>query len=190
MPTAHVRLKPIEWFQEIRHYPQQGGEDRYLGATCTYAFFGKPGRCTRTTQKRWPVGACITTQRSGRSTTLAPSFSKRATSAEMSSVSMSSWTRLSWSTRWICTMGSSAVICSMRQLPPLPGWLGSTGRPSAVPQKRAAWSTSEVLAVDQHGAETGMVHISALTCQRCPRSNGPSSACAFLVRLERTSLYD
>ena len=37
MPTAHVRLKPIEWFQEIRHYPQQGGEDRYLGATCTYS---------------------------------------------------------------------------------------------------------------------------------------------------------
>jgi hypothetical protein len=28
------------------------------------AFFGKPGRCTCTTQKRWPVGACITTQRS------------------------------------------------------------------------------------------------------------------------------
>ena len=25
------------------------------------AFFGKPGRCTRTTQKRGPVGACITT---------------------------------------------------------------------------------------------------------------------------------
>jgi hypothetical protein len=37
MPTAHVRLKPIEWFQEIRHYPQQGGEGRYLGATCTYS---------------------------------------------------------------------------------------------------------------------------------------------------------
>ena len=37
MPTAHVRLKPIEWFQEIRHYPQQGGEGRYLRATCTYS---------------------------------------------------------------------------------------------------------------------------------------------------------
>ena len=37
MPTAHVRLKPIEWFQEIGHYPQQGGEDRYLRATCTYS---------------------------------------------------------------------------------------------------------------------------------------------------------
>jgi len=37
MPTAHVRLKPIEWFQEIRHYPQQGGEGRYLGATCAYS---------------------------------------------------------------------------------------------------------------------------------------------------------
>src|SRR5258708_12781028 len=37
MPTAHVRLKPIEWFQEIRHYPQQGGEDRYLSASCTYS---------------------------------------------------------------------------------------------------------------------------------------------------------
>src|SRR5262245_41274903 len=36
MPTAHVRLKPIEWLQGIRHYPQQGGEGRYLGATCTY----------------------------------------------------------------------------------------------------------------------------------------------------------
>ena len=30
MPTAHVRLKPIEWFQEIGHYPKQGGEGRYL----------------------------------------------------------------------------------------------------------------------------------------------------------------
>jgi hypothetical protein len=37
MPTAHVRLKPIEWFQEIGHYPQQGGEDRYVRATCTYS---------------------------------------------------------------------------------------------------------------------------------------------------------
>jgi hypothetical protein len=37
MPTAHVRLKPIEWFQEIRHYPQQGGEGRYLGSTCAYS---------------------------------------------------------------------------------------------------------------------------------------------------------
>jgi hypothetical protein len=37
MPTARVRLKPIEWFQEIGHYPQQGGEDRYLRATCTYS---------------------------------------------------------------------------------------------------------------------------------------------------------
>ena len=26
--------------------------------------------------------------------------------------------------------------------------------------------------------------------RRCPHSNGSSSACAFLVRLERTSLYD
>ena len=34
------------------------------------AFFGKPGRCNRTTQKRCPVGASITTQRSKRSTTL------------------------------------------------------------------------------------------------------------------------
>ena len=37
MPTAHVRLKPIEWFQEIGHYPKQGGEGRYLRATCTYS---------------------------------------------------------------------------------------------------------------------------------------------------------
>ena len=37
MPTAHVHLKPIEWFQEIRHYPQPGGEDRYLAASCTYS---------------------------------------------------------------------------------------------------------------------------------------------------------
>ena len=36
MPSAHVRLKPIQWSQEIGHYPQQGGEDRYLMATCTY----------------------------------------------------------------------------------------------------------------------------------------------------------
>ena len=25
------------------------------------AIIGKPGRCTRTTQKRWPVVACVTT---------------------------------------------------------------------------------------------------------------------------------
>jgi hypothetical protein len=37
MPTAYVRLKPIEWFQEIGHYPKQGGEGRYLRATCTYS---------------------------------------------------------------------------------------------------------------------------------------------------------
>jgi hypothetical protein len=37
MPTAHVRLKPIQWFQEIVHYPKQGGEGRYLRATCTYS---------------------------------------------------------------------------------------------------------------------------------------------------------
>jgi hypothetical protein len=37
MPTAHVRLKPIQWFQEIGHYPKQGGEGRYLRATCTYS---------------------------------------------------------------------------------------------------------------------------------------------------------
>src|SRR5262245_23993306 len=37
MPTAHVRLKPIEWFQEIGHYPKEGGEGRYLRATCTYS---------------------------------------------------------------------------------------------------------------------------------------------------------
>jgi hypothetical protein len=36
MPTAHVRLKPIQWFQQIGHYPKQGGEVRYLRATCTY----------------------------------------------------------------------------------------------------------------------------------------------------------
>src|SRR5262245_3223347 len=52
------------------------------------AFLGKPGRCTLTTQNRWPVGACITTQRSSRFTTLAPMPSKRATSAGMLSVSM------------------------------------------------------------------------------------------------------
>jgi hypothetical protein len=51
-----------------------------------FAFFGKPGRCTRTMQKRCPVGACITTQRSRRSTMCAPSFSRRATSAGISSV--------------------------------------------------------------------------------------------------------
>ena len=45
------------------------------------AFSGKPGRWTLTTQKRWPVGACITTQRSRRSTTVAPSFPRRSTSA-------------------------------------------------------------------------------------------------------------
>ena len=60
-----------------------------------FAFFGKPGRCTRTTQKRCPVGACITTHRSRRSTTCAPSFSRRATSAGISSVSISKCTRLS-----------------------------------------------------------------------------------------------
>jgi hypothetical protein len=80
---------------------------------------------------------------------MAPSLSSRVTSAGMSSVSMSMWTRLSWSTRWICTIGSSGGVSSMR----LPGWLGSTGRPSASPQKRAASSTSD-------GAETGAVHIS------------------------------
>ena len=37
MPTAHVRLKPIQWFQEIGHYPTQGGEGRYLRVTCTYS---------------------------------------------------------------------------------------------------------------------------------------------------------
>jgi hypothetical protein len=63
------------------------------------AFFGKPGRCTRTTQKRCPVGARITTHRSNRLTTLAPSFSSLATSAGMSSHSISIWTRLSCSTR-------------------------------------------------------------------------------------------
>jgi|SRR5215472_12986436 len=36
MPTAHVRLKPIQWFQEIGH-SKQGGEGRYLRATCTYS---------------------------------------------------------------------------------------------------------------------------------------------------------
>src|SRR5262249_18446066 len=41
MPTVHVRLKPIEWFQEIGHYPQQGGEDRNLRATCTYSCTGQ-----------------------------------------------------------------------------------------------------------------------------------------------------
>ena len=30
------RLKPIQWSQEIGHYAQQGGEGRYLRATCTY----------------------------------------------------------------------------------------------------------------------------------------------------------
>jgi hypothetical protein len=37
MPTAHVRLKPTQWFQEIGHYPKEGGEGRYLRATCTYS---------------------------------------------------------------------------------------------------------------------------------------------------------
>src|SRR6266404_9892432 len=41
-------------------------------------------------------------------------------------------------------MGSSGAVSSMRQLPRLPGWLGSTERPSASPQKRAAPSKSEV----------------------------------------------
>ena len=36
MPTVHVRLKPIQWFQEIGH-SKQGGEGRYLRATCTYS---------------------------------------------------------------------------------------------------------------------------------------------------------
>ena len=30
MPTAHVRLKPIQWFQEIGYCPQQGGEGRWI----------------------------------------------------------------------------------------------------------------------------------------------------------------
>src|SRR6185312_2170129 len=78
------------------------------------AFFGKPGLWARTTQKRCPVGASITTQRSRRRATLAPRVSRRATSAGISSVSMSRCTRLSWSTRWICTMGSSGGVSSMR----------------------------------------------------------------------------
>lgn len=52
-------------------------------------FFGKPSRHTRTTQNRWPVGARITTQFSKRFSIVAPSFSSRATSAGMSSASMS-----------------------------------------------------------------------------------------------------
>ena len=47
------------------------------------------------TQKRCPVGASITTQRSSRSTTLAPSFDRRVAAAVISSVSMSTCTRLS-----------------------------------------------------------------------------------------------
>ena len=53
------------------------------------AFFENPSRCTRTTQNRWPVGARMTTHRSMRLSTVAPSFSSRATSATISSVSMS-----------------------------------------------------------------------------------------------------
>ena len=51
-----------------------------------FAFFGKPGRCARDAEPL-PLGACSTTQRSGRITTWAPSLSRRATAAGMSSVS-------------------------------------------------------------------------------------------------------
>src|SRR6202047_1884193 len=41
-------------------------------------------------------------------------------------------------------MGSSGGVSSIRELPRLLGWLESTERPSASPQKRAAPSKSEV----------------------------------------------
>ena len=44
----------------------------------------QPGRCTRTTPKRWPLGAGISTHRSGRLKIVVPRSCKRATPASMS----------------------------------------------------------------------------------------------------------
>jgi hypothetical protein len=84
---------PWEVWRPPVHPRSRGCSDSLHRCTLQLDFIPRimqPGRCTRTTQKRWPVGACMTTQRSGRPTTVAPSLSRRRTSAGMSSVSMSS----------------------------------------------------------------------------------------------------
>lgn len=101
------RLTAIHRFLSAKRHPcriaiangslDRGGHDQLQ----LFAVFSNPSRWTRTTEKRWPVGARMTTHRSMRLSTAAPSFSSRATSAEISSVLMSMCTRLSWLTRWI-----------------------------------------------------------------------------------------
>src|SRR5690348_15719147 len=101
-----------------------------------------PPRWGRTTQKRWPVGASITTQVLIASILLAPSASSRRTSASTSSLSMSRCTRLSCCTRCTITTGSSAAVSRCMYLPS-PSDL--YGRPSACDQNFAAASRSSVL---------------------------------------------
>ena len=70
--------------------------DDELAPSSSHAFAraSKSGRCGRTTQNRWPVGACITHHRLILATRVAPSASSRRTSASMSSVSISMCARL------------------------------------------------------------------------------------------------
>jgi hypothetical protein len=76
-----------------------------LQSSQVLALAAKSGRCARTTQKRCPEGAAITNQPLTAPMRRAPSFSRRRTSASMSSASMSRCTRLSCCTCWTSRYG-------------------------------------------------------------------------------------
>jgi hypothetical protein len=75
------------WKDRSEPRPTDSGEDSPHGQT--FASSAKFARPAGTRQKRWPVGASITSQSRTARMRFAPSFSRRAASASTSSVSMS-----------------------------------------------------------------------------------------------------
>ncbi len=103
------------------------------------------------------MGARIITRHSRRSTTLAPSFSKRITSAGMSSVSMSMWTvhALDLHDGLVGRDLQHALIAAAARM------VGIYGATQCLAPEAGRLVHIGGLAVDQHGAEAGLVHISA-----------------------------
>ena len=93
--------------------PTDGAHANYHPWSQRLASFGKPGRCTRTTQKRWPDGACIT-QRWRRFTTFAPSFSRRVDHESRVHIDIETDDIAAEVARWISTISSSGGVSSMR----------------------------------------------------------------------------
>src|ERR1041384_1427500 len=96
----------------------------------------------------------ITTHVLRHSTSRAPSFPRRATSASTSSVSISRWTRLSCATAWTWPF---VGVHLQRHVHPVGRVFDRGATERLTPEPRSAAGIRR-LAIDDHGAETAVVH--------------------------------